>query len=61
MTLATQEAQARLTVMVPVNLKAEIERDAQRLGVSMADAVRLRLRSGTVPGESPRATVPVAA
>jgi hypothetical protein len=53
MALALQGMQARLTVMVPANLKAEIERDAQRLGVSTADAVRMRLRNGVVPQPMP--------
>jgi hypothetical protein len=30
-------------------LKSEIERDAKTLGVSTADAIRFRLRSGRVP------------
>jgi hypothetical protein len=38
-----------LTVRVPMALKSEIERDAKTLGVSTADAIRFRLRSGRVP------------
>jgi hypothetical protein len=48
MTLAARNS-STLTVRIPLDLKTTIERDAARLGVSIADAIRFRLRTGRVP------------
>lgn len=50
----TALASSTLTVRVSDDLRDTIERDAQRLGVSLADAIRMRLRTGHVPGEQTR-------
>ena len=38
-----------LSMRVPRELRAALERDAQTLGVSVSDVGRMRLRTGTVP------------
>jgi hypothetical protein len=44
-----QRASCLLSVRVPPDLYQAIARDAASLGVSMSDAGRMRLRSGSVP------------
>jgi antitoxin component of RelBE/YafQ-DinJ toxin-antitoxin module len=45
----SEKASAILHLRVTPSLKSEIERDAKTLGVSIADAVRFRLKTGHIP------------
>jgi hypothetical protein len=40
---------AWISMQLPNDLRLALERDAQRLGVSLSAVARLRLRSGRVP------------
>jgi hypothetical protein len=44
-----QNASVYLGVRISPDLKSAIDSDARKLNVSVADIVRFRLRSGTIP------------
>jgi hypothetical protein len=38
-----------LAIRLPVELRREVEADAEKLGVSLSDAARIRLQTGNCP------------